>query len=833
MKKSIIAQRSTQTKSANWLYLTGLLLIVALVISACGGAAPAPAEQPAEEAAPTEESAPAEEEAMEEAPATEEAIEEEAPATEEAMEEPASGEPVLFFAPAELSGAGATVGTNWKNGVELAMEDINAEGGILGRPVEVVFEDTQSDPATSKAVIAKGLEENPYAIVGPLYSGSIIVNMVEAERAGIPQIVGGEAANLTEQGNEYIFRTSFGQSTSMPKLANYMEESGIGSVDIVWINNDFGKGGRDAITTELDARGISVVNDISAEEQQADFAPEALTVLGSEADALFVYMNEEESARLLSELQKQGFEKPIIGETTLIAQSTIDLAGDAANGVKGHVGLTASAPIPAIEEYAKRFEEKYGAAPDHNGLKGYIAMYVLKEATERLGEFDSQKLADALHCTTITTEDEPGVLMDIVFDEKGDVDRESFLVEVQNGQQVVTEVLPRVGGSCGEAGGAATEEEAPVEEEAMAEPASGEPILFFAPAELSGAGSTVGNNWKDGATIAIEEINAAGGILGRPIEVEWEDTQSDPATSKAVIAKGLEENPYVVLGPLYSGSIIVNMVEAERAGVTQIMGGEAANLTEQDNPYIFRTSFGQATSMPKLATYMETSGITSVDIVWINNDFGKGGRDAITTELDARDITIVNDISAEEQQADFAPEALTVLGSEADALFVYMTEEESARLLVELRKQGFEKPIIGETVLIAQSVIDLAGEAAEGAQGHVGLTASAPLPLVQEYTQKFEERYGHTPDHNNMKGYIAVYIVKEATERVGEFDSQKLAESLHCTTITTEDEPGVLMDIVYDENGDVDRESFLVEVQDGKQVVTEVLPRLGNSCGEK
>lgn len=362
----------------------------------------------------------------------------------------ASGDTVLLFAPAELSGAGATVGNNWKNGVELAVEDINAEGGILGRQIEVVFEDTQSDPATSKAVIAKGLEMNPYAIVGPLYSGSIIVNMVEAQRAEVTQIVGGEAANLTQQGNPYIFRTSFGQATSMPKLASYMETSGIESVDIVWINNEFGKGGRDAIVAELDARGIALVNDISAEEQQADFAPEALTVLGSDAQALFIYMNEEESARLLTELKNQGFEKPIFGETTLIAQSTIDLAAGAADGAQGHVGLTASAPIPAIEEYAQRFEEVYGFAPDHNGLKGYIAVHVLKEMTERIGDFDTKAMAEALHCTTITTEDEPGVFMDIVYDENGDVDRESFLVEVQDGAQVVTQILPRLGNTCGE-----------------------------------------------------------------------------------------------------------------------------------------------------------------------------------------------------------------------------------------------------------------------------------------------------------------------------------------------------------------------------------------------
>jgi len=342
----------------------------------------------------------------------------------------------------------------------------------------------------------------------------------------------------------------------------------------------------------------------------------------------------------------------------------------------------------------------------------------------------------------------------------------------------------------------------------------------------------VGNNNKDAVTLAVNEINASGGLLGCQVEVEFADTQSDPATSKALIAKGLENDPYVILGPAYSGSIIVNMVEAERAHVPQIMGGEAANLTQQGNNYIFRTSFGQATSMPKIAEYMVSEGITAVDVIYVNNDFGKGGRDAIVAQLEERNIAIVNDISTEEQQADFAPEALTVKDSEADAVFVYLNEEESARLLVELKKQGFNKPIIGETTIIGQNVIDLAGDAANGAMGHVGLTASAPLPLVEAYRQKFEDAYGRTPDHNGMKGYIGMYIVKAITERIGEFNSEKFAEELHCTIITTEEEPGVLMDVVFDEKGDLDRESFLVEVVDGQQEVTQVLPRLGNTCGE-
>lgn len=359
-------------------------------------------------------------------------------------------EPVLIMMPVELSGTGVTAGTNWQNGALLAQEHINAEGGILGRQVEFEILDTQSDPAISRSVITRGLDSEPYAILGPLFSGSIIVNMLESERALVPQIMGGEAANLTDQGHQYIFRTSFGQTVSMPKITRHIASTGVASVAVIWINNDFGKGGRDNAVAGFEAAGVEVAADISTEPGQIDYAPEVLEAIESDADAIFAYLNEEESARLLIEIQTQGYDKPVFGETVLLAQSVIDLAGEAANGIQGHVGLSAIAPVESIEAFSAEFEETYGYVSDHNGLKGYIGLHIIKEVTERMGEFNSEGFPEALHCTFISTEDEPGVLLDVAFNDKGDIDRESFLVEIVDGKQEITQVLPRLGDTCGE-----------------------------------------------------------------------------------------------------------------------------------------------------------------------------------------------------------------------------------------------------------------------------------------------------------------------------------------------------------------------------------------------
>jgi branched-chain amino acid transport system substrate-binding protein len=360
---------------------------------------------------------------------------------------PALAQSTLYIpAVLELSGAGAVSGTNFRDGMMLAIEEINAKGGILGRKIETPVLDTQSDAGTSRAQIQKVLDNNPYVILGPVFSGSVLVDMALTQQAEIPEIVGGEAAAITQKNDPYVFRTSFGQQFSMPKIANYIRD-GIKakSVAVVWVNNDFGKGGRDTFTKEMAARNIKVATDVSTESGQADFSADAIKIAAANADAIFVYLNEEECARFLREARKQGIKAPLIGETTLLGQKVIDLAQGAAEGVRGHVGLTVDAPIPAVQQFAERFKKRFNYVCDHNGIKGYTAVHVIKYVTEKIGRFDSKLFAETLHGLTISPNDEPGVLMEATFDKNGDIDRESFLGEVVNGKQKIVEVLPKLG----------------------------------------------------------------------------------------------------------------------------------------------------------------------------------------------------------------------------------------------------------------------------------------------------------------------------------------------------------------------------------------------------
>ncbi|HLW13853.1 MAG TPA: ABC transporter substrate-binding protein, partial [Casimicrobiaceae bacterium] len=182
--------------------------------------------------------------------------------------------------------------------------------------------------------------------------------------------------------------------------------------------------------------------EISTDPGQLDFSGAVLKAKQANADALFVYSNEEESARALRELRKQGYDKPIVGETVLTSQKVIELAGDSANGVSAHVGLTADAPQATIRKYDENFQKEFHTKSDHNGLKGYSAMYIVKAVTEKIGRFDQKAFAKAMHGLHLSAKQYPGVLLDVTFDQNGDLDRESFMTTVVNGKQVVTSTLP-------------------------------------------------------------------------------------------------------------------------------------------------------------------------------------------------------------------------------------------------------------------------------------------------------------------------------------------------------------------------------------------------------
>lgn len=344
----------------------------------------------------------------------------------------------------ELSGPGAPAGTNWRDGIKIAIDEVNAEGGILGKKVELGEYDTQTDPQVSRALVQKAIDDGAYAILGTIYSGSTMVNMLVAQQNSIPQFVGSEAPSIVQKGNPFVFRTSTGAQKGVPALTSYFADTlKAKKVGVAWLNNEFGKGGHDVFVGEMKKAGIEIVVDVASEQAQTDYAADVAKLKQANPEAVFVYMNQEESARFLIEAKKQGLNMPLVGEVTLTEAKVVELAGPAADGAIAHVGITAAATdVPAIGEFAIKFEETFKRKPTHDALKGYVGVWTTKYVTEMVGKLDGEAFAEKMHGLCLKAVDYPKIALDTCWDEHGEMSRPSFMVQVKDGVPTVIGAVP-------------------------------------------------------------------------------------------------------------------------------------------------------------------------------------------------------------------------------------------------------------------------------------------------------------------------------------------------------------------------------------------------------
>ena len=277
----------------------------------------------------------------------------------------------------------------------MAVAEINEAGGILGCQIELEFQDTQADPDVSKQVVADQAEDDPFVFLGTVFSSNTIVNMVEAQRAEIPMFVGAEAPAITDReengDNDFIYRTSFGVDTAADKFVGYIVEQGVTSVDIIYKNDEFGAGGRDAYVAAFEEVGIDVGLDIQVQPDQIDLSAEVTQLAGGDADAIFAFMTEIETAAFLDEFQAQALDKPIYGGDVLSAASTIALVQPgAADGTNTHAGLNASAPVFADwKDGLRRVPSRRPIRPTTTASRATPSSTSSRRSSERIGEFDN------------------------------------------------------------------------------------------------------------------------------------------------------------------------------------------------------------------------------------------------------------------------------------------------------------------------------------------------------------------------------------------------------------------------------------------------------------
>ena len=296
-----------------------------------------------------------------------------------------AADPIRIGLVSEITGPNAEAGANTVNGAKLAFEEINAAGGVLGRPLELKIEDNQStNPGSVLAVSKLGSEGNFAALIAPVRSTQIQAVAPAIAKLGIPTMIGGSDYGLTHSGHSWLFRARPNDSYSAKVIVDYGVRMLKGQKwAIVHSTDTFGSGGKNMLVEELKARGITPVLVQGYTNNTQDFTPIVLAVKQSGADILTSYTPFSSDAGIFAtQLRQLGVSIPWIGSATLVSDSTMKLGKEALYGTFSVSDFFPGAN-PESKAFAAKYLTKFGRDADFYASWSYDAMNILALAMTR------------------------------------------------------------------------------------------------------------------------------------------------------------------------------------------------------------------------------------------------------------------------------------------------------------------------------------------------------------------------------------------------------------------------------------------------------------------
>ena len=307
-----------------------------------------------------------------------------------------NADPILIGVSGPLTGPNAQYGLAWKKGFDLALDEINASGGIKGRPLQIVFTDTQNDPKQTIATAQKYIADPRIVLAtGDFSSTSSMAASALYQRAGLVQFGFNNSNPVFTGGGDYIWSNSPSQSNEAPAHAAYVKALGLKKVAVFQLNTDWGKSTGDLTVAALQKNGIEVALREAYLPDEKDFKPiiTKAKALGVDGIVLVAYVND--ASLLVQQIRGQGLTVPIVSNGSQATADFPSLAGPAAEGVFVAGDFSADDPRPEVQAFAKRWKAKYpGEDIDYFAVHAYDSIK-LAAAVIAVGGTDRKAIRDA------------------------------------------------------------------------------------------------------------------------------------------------------------------------------------------------------------------------------------------------------------------------------------------------------------------------------------------------------------------------------------------------------------------------------------------------------
>lgn len=318
-------------------------------------------------------------------------------------------EPYLIGAVVSLSGTYAGLGTPEKNAIEMQMEQLNAAGGINGRPVEVIFEDDATDPAKAQAAVARLIEqEGVIAVIGATGTGQTMALRDDIVRAGVPQVSMAGGSVITAEFDPLVFQTPWPNRIVVPFTLGALKERGLTKLAVISDTGGYGKDGHDIIVAEASAAGLTIVADETFNPGDTDMTAQLTKIKSAGPDAILMWNAGKEAAIVAKNIKQLGMDVPLFGSPGNGRREFIEGAGDAAEGFVFAAGKIlvpeaygeGTPAYDVAQSFITDYTDAFGSAPDIFAGHAYDAFLIVTDALKRIeGDATPTALRDAIEAT--------------------------------------------------------------------------------------------------------------------------------------------------------------------------------------------------------------------------------------------------------------------------------------------------------------------------------------------------------------------------------------------------------------------------------------------------
>jgi branched-chain amino acid transport system substrate-binding protein len=310
----------------------------------------------------------------------------------------AAGEPIYLGVSGPLTGPNAQYGAQWKQGFDLALDQINGSGGIKGRPLRYLFEDTQSDPKQTVAVAQKFIaDKRIVAELGDFSSPASMAASPIYQRAGLLQFgFTNSHPDFTKTG-DFIWSNSVSQAEEQPLNAAFaVKRLGFKRIAVLHLNTDWGRTSKDHLVTAAKALGAEVVATEGYLPEEKDFRSTLVRVRDAKPDSLFLVSYYADAALLVRQARQTGLTVPVAAASSIYSPKFVELGGDAAEGVFTSSRFFPEDPRPEVQTFVQAFKAKYDKEPDAFNSYAYDTVILFGQVLREAPDLERKTIRDTL-----------------------------------------------------------------------------------------------------------------------------------------------------------------------------------------------------------------------------------------------------------------------------------------------------------------------------------------------------------------------------------------------------------------------------------------------------